>query len=169
MAPEVFFSVCYEDSNPPDVIKKLHTFTPAILHGYCRHRVQSAEYPAIVPEDGRSVRGIYATGLTDANMTKLDYFEGSEYERKMVKVRLLEGDEGKEVEGEERNVIAYIFLFPDMLERGEWDYEHFRRESMMFWAGGEWQNQQGMRPKLSSLCGIVTDLVQDPNDKAVVR
>ncbi|KAF4120544.1 AIG2-like family [Geosmithia morbida] len=130
---EVFYSVCYGDANPPDAIKKLHTFSPAILHGYCRHRVKSADYPAIIQEEGHSVRGIYATGLTDANLVKLDYFEGSEYERKGVKVRLVQ-DGTALTGGEEKDAVAYVFLLSNRLERGEWDFEHFRKEKMMFWS-----------------------------------
>lgn len=141
MAPEVFFSVCYGDANPPEVIKNLHTFSPAVLHGHCRHRVKMADYPAVVAEEGHSVRGVYATGLTDANMVKLDYFEGSEYERKKVKVRLLEGESASE--GEEKDVVAYIFLFPERLERGEWDFEQFRKDKMAYWARGDWVEDQG--------------------------
>ncbi len=31
MAPEIFYTVLYRSSNPADAVKKLHTFTPAIL------------------------------------------------------------------------------------------------------------------------------------------
>lgn len=133
MAPEVFYSVCYQDANPPDVIKGLHTFTPAVLQDYCRHRVQYADYPAIIPEEGHSVRGIYVTGLTEANMGKLDFFEGSEYDRKSVKVKLVKKEGDKEVEGEEKDVISYVFKFPHRLEHGEWDFEHFKNERMRLW------------------------------------
>uniref|UniRef100_A0A8H7K8C2 Putative gamma-glutamylcyclotransferase n=1 Tax=Bionectria ochroleuca TaxID=29856 RepID=A0A8H7K8C2_BIOOC len=92
MAPEVFFTVCYGTSKPPQAYQAMHTFTPATLDGYCRHRVQFADYPGIIPEEGCSVRGVYATGLTDANMHKLDYFEGSEYKKVNVKVKLLKNE-----------------------------------------------------------------------------
>lgn len=152
MAPEIFYSVCYGESNPPAAIKSLHTLTPAVLHGYCRHRVQFADYPGIIAEDGHSVRGIYATGLTEANMHKLDYFEGSEYERKNVKVKLLRKDGDKEVEGEEVGAVTYVFLFPEQLERGEWDFEQFRRDKMRFWARGDWKYEQGARGNHTSSC-----------------
>ncbi|KAL2760647.1 hypothetical protein ACRALDRAFT_1059578 [Sodiomyces alcalophilus JCM 7366] len=142
MDSRVFFRVVHGDSYPPEVIRNLYTFTPAILSDFCRHRVQSADYPGIIPEEGCTVRGIYITGLTDANVDKLDYFEGNEYERRTVKVRLLEkvGDdatgEGR-VEGEERTAETYVFLYPDRIERGEWDFEHFRRERLRYWAREE--------------------------------
>lgn len=144
MAPEVFYSVCYRESNPPDSIKALHTFTPAVLNNHCRHRVQYADYPAIIPDEGHSVRGVYVTGLTEANMIKLDYFEGTEYERKNVKVKLLKQDGDKEVEGEERDVISYVFMYPDRLEHGEWDFEHFKKERMRLWVREDVAYLQGM-------------------------
>jgi gamma-glutamylcyclotransferase (GGCT)/AIG2-like uncharacterized protein YtfP len=150
MAPEVFFSVCYGDKNPPDVIKGLHTFTPAILDKYCRHRVKHAEYPGIIPEDGHCVRGIYATGLTDANLSKLDYFEGSEYRRDKVSVTLLQNVHGKEEEGDVKETSAYVFLYPEQLEKIEWDFEHFRKEKMGMWTRGDWA------------------FTQDPDDKAIL-
>ncbi|ROT39319.1 hypothetical protein SODALDRAFT_332757 [Sodiomyces alkalinus F11] len=143
MDPRVFFRVVQGNSDPPEVIRNLYTFTPAILHGYCRHRVRTADYPGIIPEEGRSVRGIYVTGLTDANIDKLDSFEGDEYERRTVKVKLLEqvGDDDAEgeslVEGEEKTADTYVFIYPDQIERGEWDFEHFRRERLRYWAREE--------------------------------
>lgn len=120
MAPEIF-CVCYGESVPHKAIRDLYTFTPAILNNYCRHRIQQAEYPAMVPEDGRSVRGVYATGLTDSNMKKLGSFEGSEYERVKAKVQLLEDD--GETAGEVKDTYVYIFLHPEELKRREWDFE----------------------------------------------
>ncbi|PHH60653.1 hypothetical protein CDD81_1374 [Ophiocordyceps australis] len=138
MAPEVFFSVCIGSSSPPKAICDLYTFTPAILHEHCRHRICGVDYPAVVPEKGHSVRGIYATGLTDANIDKLDMFEGSEYERVKVKVQLL-NSEGHEAADGSRDTFVYIFILPELLDRREWDYDEFRREKMMIngWTRGE--------------------------------
>ena len=138
MAPEVFFSVCYGDNNPPQAIRDMHTFTPAILEDYCRHRVKYADYPGAIPEKGHKTRGIYATGLTDANMVKLDYFEGSEYERRTVKVKMLRKEGDEEVPGEEKSAQVYVFIKPQELERIEWDFEEFRRDKMKLWTRGDW-------------------------------
>lgn len=138
MAPEVFFSVCHGQKNPPQAVQNLYTFTPAILDNHCRHRVKFADYPGVVPEDGHCVRGIYATGLTEANVQKLDYFEGSEYKRANVKVTLLQQKDGEEVKGEVKESSAYIFLYPEQLEKQEWDFEHFRKEKMQQWTRGDW-------------------------------
>jgi hypothetical protein len=123
MAPEIFFSVCYNNSSVPDEIAKRHTFTPAILHGYCRRRVEHADYPGITPDDQHQVFGTYATGLSEANMYKLDVFEGYQYKRETVKVKLLNHvgnakGEGN-VEGEERSAEVYVFMHPEELEEKE--------------------------------------------------
>ncbi|CAJ2507488.1 Uu.00g086740.m01.CDS01 [Anthostomella pinea] len=138
MAAEVFFTVCYRASTESvPFLKSLHNFQPAILHGYCRRRIKHAEYPGITPDPEHEIRGVYVTGLTDANMYHLDQFEGMEYDREKVKIRLLSevGDskgqgniEGKEVECE-----VYVFNQPEKLEDREWDFEEFRTEKMKRW------------------------------------
>ncbi|KAI2782086.1 BtrG-like protein [Daldinia loculata] len=138
MAAEVFFTVCYRFSTENvALLKSLHDFKPAILHGYCRRRVQFADYPGITPDPNHEVRGMYVTGLTDANMFHLDAFEGSEYDRKTVKARLLSkvgDDKGQgNVEGEEVECEVYVFKHPHQLEDREWDFEEFRTQKMKNW------------------------------------
>ncbi|KAJ9148226.1 hypothetical protein NKR23_g5179 [Pleurostoma richardsiae] len=137
MEPQIFYTVCYSSGDPPRHIKKKHAFNPAILHGYCRRRINDADYPGMIEDPDHSVRGTYVTGLTDDNIEKLDSFEGSDYERRKVKVRLLTkvGDDkghGNE-EGEEVTADTYIFLDKNELENKEWDFEEFRREKMQIW------------------------------------
>ncbi|KAG5979212.1 hypothetical protein E4U55_005413 [Claviceps digitariae] len=150
MAPEVFFSVCYGDQNPPKVIRDLHTFRPALLEGFCRHRVKFADYPGAVPEGGHQIRGVLVTGLTDANIDKLDFFEGSDYERRTVKVRELRKVGDEDILGKEVSASVYVFLKVEDLEKREWDFEEFRREKMAIWT------RRGFGD-------------YDPNDRAVVN
>ena len=124
MVPDVFYSVCYGTKNVPEAIAKLHTFQPAVLHGYCRRRVRYADYPGITEDKDHQVFGSFTTGLTAANMDKLDYFEGCQYERITVTVKLLDKvgnakGEGN-VEGEEKTALVYVFLDPRELEDKEW-------------------------------------------------
>ncbi|KAJ1329111.1 gamma-glutamylcyclotransferase [Microdochium nivale] len=138
MAAEVFFTVCYRFATEDvAMLKSLHEFRPAILHGFCRRRVKHADYPGITPDAEHEVRGMYVTGLTTANMFKLDQFEGSEYDRKTVKVRLLTkvGDDKGEgnIEGDEVETEVYVFKCPQDLEDREWDFEEFRTQKMKFW------------------------------------
>ncbi|KAI1106094.1 BtrG-like protein [Jackrogersella minutella] len=142
MAAEVFFTVCYrsvakDTKDNVALLKSLHDFKPAILHGFCRRRVVNADYPGITPDENHEVRGMYVTGLTDANMYHLDIFEGDEYERKTVKVRLLSkvgDDKGRgNVEGEEAECEVYVHSHPSNLENREWDFEEFRSQKMKNW------------------------------------
>ncbi|KAH7360223.1 AIG2-like family-domain-containing protein [Rhexocercosporidium sp. MPI-PUGE-AT-0058] len=138
MAREVLYRVIYGDEELTPVTTILAsklTRTPAILHNHCRHKVLSDDYPGVIPQEGHSVRGLCVTGLTDADMYRLDIFEGDEYTRVKATVKLLVHDGEKEVEGEERETETYIFTAPESrLEKGEWDYEEFRREKMWRWA-----------------------------------
>lgn len=125
----------------------------AILHDYRRHRVKGADYPGIVPHEGSSVRGTYVTGLTDADIWRLDIFEGDDYERVFVKAKILTtvGEDGGEgnVEGEEVNCETYIWKAPrDMLEDKEWDFEEFKNEKMRFWVGAEGAAEYAGRPSI---------------------
>lgn len=137
MVPDVFFTVCHGQKNLPPAVAKLYTFQPALLHGYCRRRVKFADYPGITEEQGHSVFGTFATGLTRANIQRLDQFEGGQYERRLVSVKLLDKvgnvkGEGN-VEGEEKKAWVYVFLAQDELEDREWDLEEFRKEKMKYW------------------------------------
>lgn len=142
MVPEVFYTVCYNTKTVPDVIARQHKFTPAILHGYSRHRVKHADYPGITEDAAEhTVFGMFAEGLTKANLDKLDQFEGPEYERRTVEVKLLEkvGDvhgEGN-VEGKERKAQVYVFLPVQHLEQKEWDFEEFKRDKLRLWTRGD--------------------------------
>ncbi|KAI2608325.1 AIG2-like family-domain-containing protein [Hypoxylon fragiforme] len=138
MAPEVFFTVCYRSSTiNVALLKSLHEFKPAILHKYCRRRVKNVDYPGITPDEDHEVRGMYVTGLSDANMYHLDFFEGSEYERRTVKARLLSNvgdDKGHgNVEGEEVECEVYVFKDTSQLENREWDFQEFRTQKMKNW------------------------------------
>ncbi|KAL8783233.1 MAG: hypothetical protein Q9213_004797 [Squamulea squamosa] len=141
MEPRILRRVCYGTSTPMAFQASLLTIRPAILHNHCRHKVLHHDYPAQIPQANSSVRGSYVQGLTDGDIFRLDIFEGDEYERRKVKIRILdvEGNEAGEgnVEGEEFETETYIWVAGrDKLEDGEWDFGEFRREKMQHWIGG---------------------------------
>lgn len=140
MEPQVLYRVCYGTSTPTSFQKSPLTIRPAVLHNHCRHRVLGRDYPAIIPSPNGNVRGAYVRGLTDGDVFRLDIFEGDEYERRKVKVRILdvEGDEAGEgnVEGEEVEVETYVWVAGEQeLQDGEWDFGEFKREKMQRWIG----------------------------------
>lgn len=144
MASEVFFTVCYRLARPPPALVEQHPFQDAMLYGYTRHRVQGQDYPAIIADStkGACVRGTLVAGITEANMGKLDYFEGSEYDRQTVDVEV----ETKDADGttHKKTVTAqvYVFKYPEQLERREWDFDEFRREKMHKWTRADYTFEQ---------------------------
>ena len=146
MAPPVLSRVIH-GPHPPQTTAPLKTI-PALLPHYCRHRVRGCDYPAIVFEADNEVRGTYVESLNDGDMWRLDLFEGDEYVRQKVTVRLLEGlDSGREVVAE-----TYVWIAGrECLEKAEWDFEVFRRERMQDWVGG--QGDAGFRGMYGNDCG----------------
>ncbi|PYI07995.1 hypothetical protein BO78DRAFT_365947 [Aspergillus sclerotiicarbonarius CBS 121057] len=152
MTPQILHRVIHGQAVPEPWQKALLTIKPAILHNYRRHRVQGADYPGIVavPEgddagagSGPSVLGTVVWGLTDGDVFRLDRFEGSEYEKRVVGVRVLDGDvekgkgggEGEEErEGKEVEAVTYVWTAgKDRLEDAEWDFEAFKRDKLAWW------------------------------------
>lgn len=156
MAPPVLQRVIWGSQTPPTPAHAslLHV-RPAILHAHRRHRVQHADYPAIVPvATSSSVRGTLVEGLTDGDIWRLDIFEGSEYQRQKVKVNVLlqNGDsssrqtgmgelsqnEQDNVEANEVEAETYIWIAgAHRLDPEEWDFVEFVRDKMKRWVGRE--------------------------------
>lgn len=148
MAPQVLHRVCHGSMSPTNPIYTQSNLqiTPALLPGYRRHRVKSADYPAILPNPSSPVRGTHVAGLTDSDIFRLDIFEGDEYERRLVTVQLLDS-EGK-VSGETQ-CETYVWIAPAAeLEDGEWDFNEFQREKMKYWVGAEGEGEYAGRPSI---------------------
>jgi Gamma-glutamyl cyclotransferase, AIG2-like len=139
MAPRVLHRVCYGNADPEPWKARLLTIKPAILYGFRRHKVRYADYPAIIPQANSTVRGTFVTGLTPGDISRLDYFEGSEYAKRKVKVRVLikaeDCSEKEDLEGEEVETEVYVWIGREGdLEDGEWDFDEFVREKLALWA-----------------------------------
>ncbi|KAL2846125.1 putative disease resistance protein Aig2 [Aspergillus pseudoustus] len=115
LAPQMLHRVIHGSPEPEQWQKDMLHFRPAVLHGYRRHRVRGEDYPAIIPvpsssegaptsatattATGRtaqdrtsrpaSVLGTVVSGLTNGDIHRLDVYEGSEYDRVSVRVRVL--------------------------------------------------------------------------------
>lgn len=145
MAPQVLYRVIYGTPEPEAWQAEQITIRPAVLHGYRRQRVRNADFPAIVPKPSTAVRGVFITGLTDENVHCLDLFEGSMYERRKVKVKLLKNVRFEDnvpdsnlakLEVEEVEAETYVWKHPvEALEDKEWDFNHFKKQKMKEWTG----------------------------------
>jgi len=94
------------------------------------------DYPGIISQEGKSVLGVYVTGLDDQNIWRLDIFEGSQYRREKVKVKLLQevhGTENGRAEGQEVDAQTYVFLDKNDLMDEEWSYDEFVKEKIHRW------------------------------------
>lgn len=129
---------------------------PAIVSVIETEDKNSASIPSSTART--SVLGTLVSGLTDGDIHRLDIFEGGEYERKSVTVQKLhtysqrasgesvaEGqlsdalDAASEAsEGEEVSAVTYVWISgEDELEDAEWDFESFKRDKLIWWAGPE--------------------------------
>jgi hypothetical protein len=138
MEPQVLYRVLFGSAKPAKAKQDQLTIVPAILHSYCRHKVHLADYPGIIPQEGKSVRGVYVTGLDDKNIWNLDIFEGSQYRREKVKVKILEealGTENGRIEGQEVGAETYVFLdkYKNDLVDEEWSFDEFVKEKLHRW------------------------------------
>ncbi|EAW14785.1 gamma-glutamylcyclotransferase family protein [Aspergillus clavatus NRRL 1] len=168
MAPQILHRVIHGRPDPEPWQKAMLTFKPAILHGYQRHRVRGADYPGIVPSKDSmhaSVLGTVVSGLTDGDVHRLDIFEGSEYVKECVGVRVLMESlsvggrqeasitknpdrhlkdvldaAGAEFADEREEVQAMTYVYvagEDRLEDAEWDFEAFKRDKMAWWVNAD--------------------------------
>ena len=142
MAPQVLYRVCYGSTRPTVLQKSLLTFRPAMLASYCRRKVRDCDYPAIIPSSGAQVRGTYVQGLTDADIWRLDTFEGEQYTREKVHIKLLKegGEAPVELNADDPGLETETYIWADGvddLEEDEWDFAEFRLEKMSRWIGGD--------------------------------
>lgn len=133
MAFPVLSRVIYGTTSPEAWQATSLRIRPAVLHSYCRHQVRSVDYPGIVPETGKTVRGTYVEGLTEGDIWRLDVFEGNEYERRRVGVSILD-DSGEENEKVDTETYVYV-AGRDNLNDDEWDFQEFMRSKLSRWVG----------------------------------
>jgi len=93
----------------------------ALLPGYARHPVRGEDYPAIVAEPAQQVAGRLYAGISAGAWERLDRFEGNQYQRQLVLLRL---DDGRSIDA-----WAYVFRphYRSLLLPGEWDFDAFLR------------------------------------------
>jgi gamma-glutamylcyclotransferase (GGCT)/AIG2-like uncharacterized protein YtfP len=96
----------------------------AQLACYKMRRVKGAEYPGIVDCETESVSGVLYAEVDEQSMRVLDAFEGEEYERKEVVVKLDSGEELK--------AFAYVIRpqYRSRLSDAPWDFEAFMQTEL---------------------------------------
>lgn len=92
----------------------------ARLDGFRRLAVRDEHYPAVVrsASETAQVQGRLYLGVSEADLKRLDGFEGSQYQRITVEVQDLE-------RGGRLSAEVYLFLREDLLLDTDWDVQRF--------------------------------------------
>ena len=98
---------------------------PAILDGYDRKMARDEEYPVLYPHAPSSqVEGFVYLDVSDADLEKLDYFEGEYYFRKSEDVLVLES--GK--------MPAAVYVLKEeyysIISNKNWDPDYFKTQGI---------------------------------------
>ncbi len=96
-------------------------FVDAVLHGFRRFKIRNRVYPAIVPDESASTRGILYTNIDTASLVLLDEFEDILYTRQTVSVNL---------SASITTAYAYVLAdtYKDRLSGQEWSLREFEEE-----------------------------------------
>ncbi|QDU54741.1 gamma-glutamylcyclotransferase family protein [Aeoliella mucimassa] len=125
MAHVFVYGTLLEPTMMQAVVGRLVASQPATLLKYVRSQLTGCYYPGMVPSDYHQVTGAVYCDLTDAELARLDYFEGPEYLRATVQPVL--GESNQVVSAE-----AYL-LQPSEQSRMlhlDWDVQHFRQSNL---------------------------------------
>lgn len=123
--PNFFF---YGTLMHPDVrtrvVRGSYRCEPAALTGFARYRVRGQTYPAMMEKAGEAVDGVVCFDVSDADVVRLDRFEGEDYLRQVVHPALSTG-----------NVIrceAYLYRIQraERLEVDEWNMDWFQQHGL---------------------------------------
>ncbi len=94
-------------------------FTPTVLNNFFRSKIQSREYPGIVPQQGATVAGVLYFDLSVEAIQRLDVFEGEMYHRQ--KVEVITENHGS------ASAMTYVIKpqYTNLLTDKEWSFSEF--------------------------------------------
>lgn len=102
------------------VVRGSYLSARAVAGGHARYAIKDETYPGMVPQDGSSVTGMLYFEVSQEDIAALDTFEGDEYRRASIPVRL---DSGETVQAD-----TYIYLPAEKLSESPWLPEAFQME-----------------------------------------
>lgn len=102
------------------VVRGSYASARALADGHARYAIREETYPGMVPQDGSSVTGMLYFDVNPEDIGALDLFEGDEYRRANIPVRL---DSGETVQAD-----TYIYLPAEKLSESPWLPEAFQME-----------------------------------------
>jgi len=102
------------------VVRGDYRSAQATLAGHARFALKDETYPGVVVQPESEVAGLLYFDVSAADVAALDAFEGHEYRRVPVGVRL---DSGEIVDAQ-----TYLYLLPEKLSDSPWMPEAFQME-----------------------------------------
>jgi gamma-glutamylcyclotransferase (GGCT)/AIG2-like uncharacterized protein YtfP len=101
------------------VVRGHYRAEPATLAGYSRHALAQRDYPGMVvaAELAARVEGVLWRDVDDADLARLDQFEGEQYERIEVTVQL--------ATGLALQAGTYLYIAGDLQSEQQWDPQAF--------------------------------------------
>lgn len=105
------------------VVRGSYRALPATAAGFARYAVREATYPGMVREPGAAVEGVVYLDVDATDLAALDAFEGDEYRRETITVRL--------ADGARLTADAYVFLAVQRLLPTPWEPEAFQAARFM--------------------------------------
>jgi gamma-glutamylcyclotransferase (GGCT)/AIG2-like uncharacterized protein YtfP len=106
------------------VVKQNFKSRPACLYNYTRNCIKGRIYPGIVEQRHSKVDGLIYYGVTQTAIQRLDYFEGIEYQRKTLQVKVISG----ELIFADTYVVSSEHI--NDVEEKHWDADDFQRKYM---------------------------------------
>lgn len=87
--------------------------------GFTAHRIRGVDYPGMTPRDGVATQGTVYLDVDDHTLSRLDRFEGDEYERWTIPVQC--------ADGLSRECQAYVIApgSPTVLTSESWSIDSF--------------------------------------------
>ena len=91
----------------------------AVLFGYKRYCVKNSDYPAIIQQEGSKTTGLVVENVDDSKLEVLSFYEGVEYEKKLVTVNW---------NGKSADALTFVWANgSEFLEVEDWDFNRFKK------------------------------------------
>lgn len=99
------------------VVNGRYRHARAVLADHARYAIANECYPGMVRQSGATVQGVLYFDVDAADLARLDIFEGADYRRAAIAVRL---PDGAQVQAE-----TYLYIRPQRLLSAEWKAADF--------------------------------------------
>lgn len=120
------------------VVQGTYACKNAVARGHARYAVPGETYPAMVVQADSEVKGLVWLNVAADDLSRLDAFEGPEYQRQTISVQ---------VDGQDLKVQTYLWLQPAALDGNLWSVQRFEEDGLQKFLGRHVQswNQTGAR------------------------